>query len=328
MLNLGKSTSKAASICFYKEQTNAIWESSGFKVYYCDNNFLKFLKFCLYNKFSYVFSSHLILNALLGLFRCLNILNTKKLICRESTTVFNRYSGIKLYKYKIAYKLGYFKIDLLITQTDEMRGLLLSSLPYLTKRKIKIVTIPNLFEYPNKRIEPISFEFPYIVTAGRLIYEKGFDILINAFNIFEKKHPKFKLIILGEGEQRSMLETLINELDLKTKVLLPGFSKDVYEYFRGAHLCVVSSRTEGFPNVLLQMMSQNNNIVSTICAGGIQDLKGLFTTQINSDTKLEKTIELCLDSDNSKNRELFDNELNSRNIQSYISKIEYFLDEK
>ena len=163
MLKLGKSVCTTPSICFYKEQNNSIWESSGFKVYYCNNNFLKFLKFCLNNKFSYVFSSHLILNALLGLLRSLHILDTKNLICRESTTVFNRYSGLKLYKYKIAYKFGYFKIDLLITQTDEMRTLLLSSLPYLTKRKIKIVTIPNLFEYPKKTIKPLKLEFPYIL---------------------------------------------------------------------------------------------------------------------------------------------------------------------
>ena len=279
-------------------------------------------------KFHYVFSSQTIINGFIGLFIKLRIIQTKFFIARESTTVFNRFSGIKLFKYRLIYYLGYTSVDLLICQTELMKTQFIKNLPFISK-KISIKTIPNPINL-EKTLQPNTdfiFNDDYIVAAGRLIEEKGFDILIDAFNLLQNDYSNLKLVILGEGPLRSQLETKIINLNLVDKVLLPGKVSNVLAYFNLARVCVVSSRIEGFPNVLLEMMSQNTNVVSTKCAGGIDELEGVFVVEVNDVPGLVEHIKIILDSDTSHNRVFFDKELKSRSINEFINEIEFFLNE-
>ena len=312
-----------SKICFFKKQSTDIWIKQGFNVVYCDGNFLNFFSFCRNNNFNMVFSSHLMMNSILGLLRNLRIIKTEKLICRESTIIFDRYKGLKLLKYKIAYFIGYRKIDLLITQTDEMRSKLIIEIPFLNKLNIR--TIPNLFEFPKHQIFALKSTEPYIVSAGRFIEEKGFDILFEAFKKVKNYKPKLKLIVLGEGNLRSSYENQISYLGLNNDVLLPGFVDDVYPYFKGAELCVVSSRIEGFPNVLLQMMSQNDKVVSTLCAGGIEKIPGIFKAPAKDVDALTKVILEGLENDTKNNRIIFDKLLSERSIENFIETIDKYL---
>lgn len=307
-------------ICFLGSKTNSIWEGAGFSVFYCQGSLFTFFKFLKGKQFNLTLSSHLMMNALLGLSRTLGFLKTDQLVCRESTTVFERYNGIKLLKYKFAYWMGYRKIDAVITQSDLMRDILLRNLPYL-ERRFPIQTIPNLFEYPKHEIISDKKYCPYIVSAGRLIPEKGFDLLIEAFKVLKETYPNYKLVILGEGKEREKLQQLIIDLEFEEEVFLPGFVDDVYPYFKGAELCVVSSRIEGFPNVLLQMMSQNNKVVSTLCAGGIELLEGVKTCVTNDVDVLRESIISILLEESVAKREIFDRELKQRSIEEYVSKL-------
>ena len=88
------------------------------------------------------------------------------------------------------------------------------------------------------------------------------------------------------------------------------------DYFKFAKVCVMSSRIEGFPNVLLEMMSQNTNIISTICAGDIDKLEGVSLVEVNDVSGLVESLKFILESDTSHNRVLFDKELKSRNIEN------------
>ena len=279
-------------------------------------------------KFHYVFSSQTIINGFIGLFIKLRIIQTKFFIARESTTVFNRFSGIKLLKYRLIYYLGYSSVDLLICQTELMKDQFMKNLPFISK-KINIKTIPNPIniEKTLQTNTDLIFNEDYIVAAGRLIEEKGFDILIDAFNLLQNDYSNLKLVILGEGPLRSQLETEIINLNLIDKVLLPGKVSNVLAYFNLARVCVVSSRIEGFPNVLLEMMSQNTNVVSTKCAGGIDQLEGVFVVEVNDVPGLVEHLKIILDSDTSHNRVSFDKELKSRSINEFINKIEFFLNE-
>lgn len=320
-----KKSGEEVSVCFFGNKTNSTWEEEGFTVFYSNNSLKAFLGFLQAKQFNSVFSSHLMMNALLGFFRSIGVLKTKYLICRESTTVFGRYSGLKLLKYKFAYWVGYRRMDLLITQSDLMKSKLLTSVSFLNKRTL-VKTIPNLFEFPEREITPIVLDQPYLVSAGRLIPEKGFDLLIVVFQALKKQFPKYKLVILGEGEERGKLEQLIRENALEDDVILKGFVEDVYPYFKGAELCVVSSRLEGFPNVLLQMMSQNSNVISTLCAGGIEALEGVITCRANDKDALLEALVLGITTPDKKiNRLSFDIELNSRSVNSYINRINEYL---
>src|SRR5690606_2514788 len=176
-----------------------------------------------------------------------------------------------------------------------------------------------------ERGEEVPFS-NFIVSAGRLIVEKGFDILIDSFHQLQKDFPGIKLVILGEGQLRAELSNRIRELGLEGLVFLPGFVKNVYPYFNDAEMCVVSSRIEGFPNVLLQMMSQNNKVVSTTCAGGIEELKGVFTCPTESPASLLEAMNRCLESNTDHQETYFREEIQSRSIDSFIQKVVHYLD--
>tara|TARA_B110000211_G_scaffold104151_1_gene121245 strand:- start:2138 stop:3220 length:1083 start_codon:yes stop_codon:yes gene_type:complete len=279
-------------------------------------------------KYHHIFSSQTLINGYIGLFIKLKLIKTNFFVARESTSVFNRFSGIKLLKYRFMYYLGYSSVDLLICQTELMKDQFIKNLPFISK-KINIKTIPNPINL-EKTLQPNTdfiFNEDFIVAAGRLIEEKGFDILIDAFNLLKNDYSNLKLVILGEGPLRSHLETKIADLDLSSKVLLLGHVSNVLTYFNSARACVVSSRVEGFPNVLLEMMSQNTNVISTSCAGGIDELEGVFVVEVNDVSGLVEHLKIILDSDTSHNRVLFDKELKSRNIENFINKIELSLNE-
>lgn len=310
-------------IYFLKKQSNNLWSSEAnsgnLQLYYFDGNVFRLLSALKKYNHQFIFSSHLMINSLLGFLRTLKLITTRHLVSRESTSVFLRYSGFKLWSYKLAYYIGYRKIDLLICQTEEMANVLLKNAPYLQKR-LKIKKISNPFIYPNDS-PLINIDGEYIVSAGRLINEKGFDVLIHSFKKLKVEYPNLKLIILGDGVLKPVLEDLINEEDLVNDVILQGHILNVYPFFRQAALCVVSSIREGFPNVLLQMMSQNNRVVSTLCAGDIDSIKGLVTVKPNDVENLYNGMSLVLNSESDKNRNLFDKELRSRSMNYFIESI-------
>lgn len=132
-------------IYFLKPQSNTYWLdnlSSDVEITYLNNSIISLFTQIKKQKTQKVFSSHLMLNAVLGFARTVRILKTEKLIVRESTQVFGRYSGIKLLQYKLAYFLGYRKIDLVICQTQRMADALKANIPFLFKRT-NIKVIPN-----------------------------------------------------------------------------------------------------------------------------------------------------------------------------------------
>lgn len=278
--------------------------------------------------YDYIFTSHVYTNGLIGILLGLGLIGTKHFVARESTSIFLRYTGLKLLSYKIFYWIGYRKVNLLISQTELMKNQLITGFPKITKlTKIEVIPNPIDVDLITKKAScttKITLPENYIVSAGRMIPEKGYDILINAFSKLRPQFKDLKLLILGDGIERTNLEGLVTKLKLEDDVLLPGFVDNVYPYFKKATICVVSSRVEGFPNVLLQMMSQNSKVVSTLCAGGIENIPGIRISETNSEKELQKAITLALNS-HEDNRNLFDEYLHRRNISSFMTKVNHYL---
>ena len=289
-----------------------------------------FLLYCFFkrnSRYDYIYTSHVLTTSIVGLLLNLKLIKADSFVGRESTTVFIRFKGFKLLVYKALYNLGYKTLDLLICQTDGMRINLIENLPWL-ENHTKVETIPNPIDlnkigFLTEEVYPLPEQFgDYIVSAGRLIDEKGFDILIESFGILKKDMPELKLVILGEGIKRRFLEEKIHELCLENDIYLKGFVINVFPYFKNAKLAVVSSRVEGFPNVLLQMMSQNTSVVSTKCCSGIEEIPGLFVSEINNAEDLYKQIRSAITKDTANNRFIFDQFLENRSIEKFINKVE------
>jgi glycosyltransferase involved in cell wall biosynthesis len=108
---------------------------------------------------------------------------------------------------------------------------------------------------------------PVIVAAGSLSKQKDFTTLIEAFAQVRRKRS-IRLVIFGEGDQRTALEALVRRRDLRSSVDLPGFADNVLCHFKNAALFVLSSKFEGFPNVLVEALASGVPLVSTNCPSG------------------------------------------------------------
>lgn len=124
--------------------------------------------------------------------------------------------------------------------------------------------------------EPVETEFaefisghtPNIAAAGRFCSEKGFEHLIRAFKLARDKLPALGLILIGDGALRSAYEKLINEFGMGADIYMTGFQQNPYKYMAEADMFVLSSVTEGFPNVIPEAMVCGLPVISTNCFTG------------------------------------------------------------
>ena len=114
-------------------------------------------------------------------------------------------------------------------------------------------------------------EPPLILSVGRLVEEKGFPTLLDAFALVRARRPA-RLVILGEGRLRAELEEKARRLGLEGDVRLPGFDKNPFRWMARSAVFVLSSTHEGLPNVLLQAMACGVPVVSTDCRSGPSEI--------------------------------------------------------
>ncbi|MBV9841334.1 MAG: glycosyltransferase [Sphingomonadaceae bacterium] len=102
-----------------------------------------------------------------------------------------------------------------------------------------------------------------VVSVARLTRQKRLDRLIAAFE--HVRTPGARLLILGEGEDRAALQSMIDRLGLGARVAMPGFSNDIPQILHSAQLFVLTSAYEGLPAVVLEAMAANCPVLSTDC---------------------------------------------------------------
>ena len=107
-----------------------------------------------------------------------------------------------------------------------------------------------------------------ILAVGNLRWQKDFPTLLRAFRHLLDKGCDAELVILGEGPDRALLTGIVQSLDLTRRVTMPGFTPNTAAYYATANLFAVSSRSEGFANVIVEALSHGLPIVSTNCPHG------------------------------------------------------------
>ncbi len=114
-------------------------------------------------------------------------------------------------------------------------------------------------------------EPPVVISVGRLTTAKDFSTLIRAFAQVAQRRAA-RLLILGEGSQRSALELLVRQLGLQDTVRMPGFVANPLPYVKKAAVFVLSSAWEGMPNAMIEAMACGTPVVATDCQSGPREI--------------------------------------------------------
>lgn len=141
-----------------------------------------------------------------------------------------------------------------------------------------------------------------VISAGRLIYQKGFDRLIKSWSKVHEKHPDWKLDIYGNGKEKENLVQLISSLKLEENITIHPFTKDIFQEYIHSSIYVLPSNYEGFGLVLIEAMSCGVPCVSFDCPYGpdeiIRDNEDGIIVENNNIKKLADAICFLIENDN------------------------------
>lgn len=141
---------------------------------------------------------------------------------------------------------------------------------------------------------------PTLVSVGRLNVQKNYPLLLNAFKLFNQKHPDSELIIFGNGELEEELKEITRKLKIADRVCFKGYSNNPFPYLASATCYVLSSSWEGFPNALVEAMYVNGYVISTDCPTGpseiITNMEDGILCPVNDTNALAAAMEkMCFD---------------------------------
>lgn len=143
----------------------------------------------------------------------------------------------------------------------------------------QIHVIPNpvisdeLFSKSSELITHPFFETnePTLLYVGRLSPEKDLPTLLRAFALIQEKTPA-RLIIIGDGPERTNLERIVVNKKLHERVSFVGHQKNPYPYFARSDVFVLTSTREGLPTVLIEALALGMKVVSTDCPSGPREI--------------------------------------------------------
>jgi glycosyltransferase involved in cell wall biosynthesis len=169
--------------------------------------------------------------------------------------------------WRIARRLVYPLADALVIQTEALRAWGKWVVPAW-----KLRVIPNAARPIEVRPLATETRERSILAVGRLHTQKGFDLLLRAFAASGLAARGWNLVIAGEGPERARLEALVAELALRPHVEMPGVLDHPEQLMARCGMFVLSSRFEGFPNVLIEAMACGAPAIAFDCPCGPDEI--------------------------------------------------------
>ena len=144
-------------------------------------------------------------------------------------------------------------------------------------RAVAVIANPVVFPLPEAEplLRPADWlrqERKVVLASGRLVPQKGFDRLLQAFAAVRPDFPDWTLVLLGDGPLAGPLGEQARSLGIGDCVCFPGRVGNIGDWFARADLFALSSRHEGFPNVLCEAMAHGLPAVSVDCQAGPRDI--------------------------------------------------------
>lgn len=200
--------------------------------------------------------------------------------------------------------------------------------------KPKVIYIPNFIDNVSSKTCDLSSK--QLISVGRLDPIKGFDDLIDLFNLFYQKYPDWNLHIVGDGPEKEILQTKINKLGLSKKITLCGtkFSEELENEYLNSSIYVMTSHSESFGLVLVEAANYGLPLIAFDSAQGANEIiennkNGFLIKDRNAEEMIAKIEELLNDSSkmqyfskNSKNTALkFSKEAISKEWNKFLNNI-------
>jgi len=197
------------------------------------------------------------------------------IVIRESNTpsVATATSDILLGKLSpYAKRFTYARADRVVTVSEGAKEDVIDWLGLDPDQVITVYNPTNNDRIKSLAEEPIDHPWyggndPVVTSVGRFYNQKDFETLLKAFAIV-REHVSARLVIVGDGANRSRLENLTREINLDDVVDFVGYQDNPYKYMAGADLFVLSSNYEGLPNALIEALCVGTPAVATDCPSG------------------------------------------------------------
>jgi len=144
---------------------------------------------------------------------------------------------------------------------------------HINQDRIKVIhngfTLPEVTESRDEIRARLGWQEKIIISPGRLVPWKGFKTLIEIMPDILTVFPDVKLVIVGEGPDKQLLEKVIEELNLQESIMLVGRlpHEEMLAYIRAADLFVLNTGYEGLSHILLEAMALETPILTTNVGG-------------------------------------------------------------
>ena len=194
-------------------------------------------------------------------------LKFKAIISERVNTTSHLSGGLKDGVSRLLVKLLYNKADSVVAVSEGVKADLIDNYA-VSRDKISVLYNPYDIEQLQAQASESMSDLPvkpFIIGVGRLVKNKNFSLLLNAF---AKANIAEDLVILGVGDEEANLRAQAKELGIENKTQFLGFKANPYPYLSNAEYFVSTSNAEGFPNAIVEAMCLEKAVIATNCESG------------------------------------------------------------
>ena len=203
---------------------------------------------------------------------------------------------------KFIWKLSSKKIFKIICPSVELKKILISH-NIFDENKIVVIQDPHLMIKKISRLKNEKLEDTFLknskilISIGRLTNQKNYIFLIRNFKKLSLKYDDIKLLIIGDGEKKKILQNLIIKFQLENKVKLIGYEKNIYKYLKKSNFYISTSKWEGSSLAMIDAAFMGLPILCSNCPTGRKefinnDERGFLFDEGDSENFLNKFNEM------------------------------------